>query len=75
MIQEVPSHSAYYPNNPVWDGEGCSSECSCCAQAGMPYFYRKLPVPINEDIEVRLSVNQAYADEAVIIEVMELYVM
>ena len=72
---QYPSHSTYYANNPVWDGEGCSSEYSCCAQAGMPYFYRKLPVPVNEDIEVRLSVNQAYADESVIIEIMELYVM
>ena len=70
-----PDISVYYTNNPVWDGIGCSSEYSCCAQAGMPYFYRNLPVPVNEDIEVRLAVSDVYAHEAVIIKTMELYVM
>ncbi|XP_065911845.1 uncharacterized protein [Dysidea avara] len=60
---------------PVWDGESCSSDNSCCSQAGMPYFYRRLPVPVKEDIEVRICNNQAFSDEGVLVGTMELYVL
>ncbi|XP_065911840.1 uncharacterized protein [Dysidea avara] len=70
-----PTKATYLPNNPVWDGEGCSSDDSCCAQANMPYFYRHLSMPVKEDIEVRLCNNQPYSDEAVLIGTMELYVL
>ena len=65
----------YYSSNPVWDGEGCTSEYSCCAQAGMPYFYRRLPVPVNDDIEVRLCNDEDFDTEAVLIGTMELYIL
>ena len=71
----VTQHSTYYPKYTVWDGEGCSSENSCCSQAGMLHFYRRLPLPVSENIEVRPCNNQAFSDEAVFIGAMELYVL
>ena len=32
----------YYLSDPLWDGSGCGSGNGCCAQIGMPWFYRKL---------------------------------
>jgi len=71
----LPLTSAYFPDNPVWDGEGCSSNNSCCAQANMPYFYRHLLMPVKEDIEVRLCKNEVFSNEGILIKSMELYVM
>jgi len=28
----------------MWDGTGCGAGNGCCAQIGMSWFYRKLPV-------------------------------
>ena len=65
----------YFPNDTLWDGEGCSSEYSCCSQPGMPYFYRSFPILVNEDIEVRLMADEAYSNEAILVGTMELYVL
>jgi len=70
-----PPRPEYFYDRPVWDGEGCSSHDSCCAQANMPYFYRHLIMPVKEDIEVRLCNNQVYTDEGVLVGTMELYVL
>ena len=44
----------YYLSDPLWEGNGCTSGNGCCAQIGMPWFYRKLPVPVAEDFEIRV---------------------
>ena len=33
-----------YPEDPLWDGDGCGPGNSCCAQTGMPWFCRTLPL-------------------------------
>jgi len=47
----------------------------CCAQIGMPWFYRKLPVPVADDFEVRICKNEGHGDEDIAIEKLELYVL
>jgi len=69
------SVGTYYIDNPVWDGEGCSSDYSCCAQAGMPYFYRQFPVIVYGDVEVRLSATETFSNEGTLIDTLELYVL
>ena len=64
-----------YYSAALWDGEGCSSNYSCCSQAGMPYFYQRLPVPVKEDIEVRICNNEIFSNEGVLVGTMELYVL
>ena len=67
-------HNAYYLSDPLWDGSGCTSGNGCCAQIGMPWFYRKLPVSIAEDFEIRNCKNEPSANEDLGIEKLELYI-
>ena len=60
--------------DPLWDGDGCGPGNSCCAQAGMPWFYRTLPQEVSEDIEVRLCSDQDIANEEVYVDLLEVYV-
>ena len=64
----------YYTSNPVWDGKGCTTGDSCCSQAGMPWFYRQIPVQVKESIEARICHDQSFADEGILVKDMELYV-
>ena len=64
----------YYNWDPLWDGEGCSLHSSCCAQPGLPWFYRQLPVASNENLEARICYDQSFWDEAVLVKEIQLYV-
>ena len=66
--------SRWYLNDPLWDGKRCPTGNSCCANSGLPYFYRTLPYVTTDNIEVRLCANQPRPDEDVGLEELELYV-
>ena len=66
--------SSYFLYDPLWDGSGCSGN-GCCAQIGMPWFYRKLPVPVDDDFEVRICKSEDHNDEDIAIEKLEIYVL
>ena len=76
-LGDVGTHEGhpYYISDPLWDGKGCGSVNSCCAQVGMPWFYRKLPLPVTEDFEVRICKDEVYAAEDVAVEKLELFVI
>ena len=63
-----------HTNDPLWDGAGCGPENSCCYNAGMPWFFRQLPTITTGNIEVRICTDQAFADEGVVVEQLQLYV-
>ena len=65
-------NSCYYLSDPLWDGSGCTSGNSCCAQIGMPWFYRKLPVCVNDDFDI--CKDDVHSHEDVAVEKLELYV-
>ena len=67
--------SSYYLSDPLWDGNGCTSGNGCCAQIGMPWFYRKLPVPVDDDFEVRICKSEGHSEEDIAIEKLEIYVL
>jgi len=46
----------------------------CCSQIGVPWFYRKLPVSVAEDFEVRICKNSNHADEDIAVEQLEVFV-
>ena len=50
-----PGHSAsiYYPDDPLWDGEGCGSASTCCEFNTPPWFCKSLPQPTSDDLELR----------------------
>ena len=73
----VNSRSVYYrlyPDDPLWDGQGCSSSSTCCSFNNPPYFTKQLPSPspTSDPIEARLCQWDTRNDSPV--EFMELYV-
>ena len=67
-------YKKWYLNDPLWDGAGCPTGNSCCANSGLPYFYRILPRVTTDNIEVRVCANQAFPDEDIGLEELEIYV-
>ena len=64
--------TGFHPDDPLWDGEGCSSNSSCCSFNNPPYFTKQLPSPTSDPIEARLRQFDVEDDSPV--EFMELYV-
>ena len=46
--------SAFYTNDPLWDGEGCATTSSCCVFNSPPWFCRTLPQSTTDDLDIRL---------------------
>ena len=68
------SDSQYYTEDPLWDGAGCSANNNCCTSTDQPWFFRQLTMKKQDNIEARLCTNQEFADEAVLVEQIQLYV-
>ena len=64
----------FYPDDPLWDGQGCGSVSSCCSFNSPPWFSKRLTSPTTEDIEMRLCADQDRNDEDITFEQLELYV-
>ena len=62
----------FYPDDPLWDGQGCGSNSTCCEFNNPPWFCKQLPQPTTDDIELRLCGNQS--DEDTPIEQVEIYI-
>ena len=62
----------FHPDDPLWDGEGCTSNSTCCSFNNPPYFTKQLPNPTTDDIEARICQLDSGDDSP--IEFMELYV-
>ena len=67
----------FYPDDPLWDGEGCGPLSTCCSFNNPPWFSKQLPSPTTDDIEMRLCANQDRNDhwiKDITFEQVELYV-
>ena len=64
----------FYPNDPLWDGQGCGPLSTCCSFNNPPWFMKELPSSTSDDIEMRLCANEARSNEDINIESVELYV-
>ena len=62
----------FYPDDPLWDGAGCSGTSTCCEFNNPPWFCQTLPQPTTDDLEVRICHIRGPEDTP--IEVVELYV-
>ena len=66
----------YYLSDPLWDGSGCGNGNGCCAQIGMPWFYRKLQITTAEDFEIRICKHgPSINDEDIAVENLELFML
>ena len=65
----------FFPNDPLWDGQQCDNEGTCCTGTNTPpWFSVELPDSTSNDIEVRICHNQDTIDEDSPIQLLELYV-
>ena len=62
-----------YPN-PLWDGAGCGPQNTCCSFNNPPWFYKQLPHPTTDNIEMRVCTDEDNNNENVAIESVEIYV-
>ena len=60
--------------NPLWDGAGCGPQNSCCSFNNPPWFYKQLPQPTTDNIEMRVCTDEDNANENVAIESVEIYI-
>ena len=64
----------FYPDNPLWDGEGCGPTNSCCSFNTPPWFSKQLSSPTADNIELRICTSEDESNEDVPIESVELYI-
>ena len=64
----------FYPNDPLWDGQGCGRLNTCCSFNNPPWFMKELPSPARDDIEMRLCTDGPRTEEDITFESIELYV-
>ena len=67
--------NTFFPDDPLWDGQQCDNEGTCCTGANNPpWFNVDLPDTTSDDIEVRICLDQGTTDEDTPIQLLELYV-
>ena len=63
----------WYTADPLWDGEGCGGSSTCCEFNNPPWFFKDVPQPTTDDIELRLCSDSDVRDEDVGLELVEVY--
>ena len=71
-----PHNDTYYTDALLWGGIGCTNDKdNCCANVGLPFFYRRFPMPQYEDrVEVRICTNEEFPEEAALVDSLLLYI-
>ena len=64
----------FYPNDPLWDGQGCGQHNTCCSFNKPPWFMKQLSASTHDNIEIRLCSDQGRSDEDIVFETLDLYV-
>ena len=67
-------YDEFFGEDPLWDGEGCSSQADCCGYNNPPWFCKRLSQPSTQDIEMRLCLNEHMVYGNVLIEMVDIYV-
>ena len=64
----------FYPDDPLWDGQGCGGTSTCCSFNNPPWFCKQLPQPTTDDIELRLCGDGDIVNEDTPLETVEIYI-
>ena len=64
----------FYPDDPLWDGQNCAENSTCCEFNNPPWFTKTLNAFTTDDIELRLCNTDPKQYEDVPLELIELYV-
>ena len=73
-LLKLSLNPSYVTSDPLWDGAGCGSRNTCCSFNNPPWFYRELPHPTADDIEMRVCRDETRINEDIAIEVIDVYV-
>ena len=65
---------AYYFNDTLWDGAGCTGGSSCCNDTTQPWFHHQLNQTTQDDIEARICTRGSFVRSSPLIDQLELYV-
>ena len=57
-----------------WSRGSCGSQFQCCSLNNPTQFYKQLPQPTTDDIEMRLCRDQSAGNENIFIDMIDLYV-
>ena len=68
------AHPGFRGDDPLWDGAGCEPPSTCCSFNSPPWFYKQLPQPTTDDIEMRVCRNEVASNEDIAIENIEIYI-
>ena len=58
----------------LWQGTDCTSSNACCSFNNPPWFYKQLPQPTTDDIEMRVCRDEDRGNEDVFIQIAVVYV-
>ena len=64
----------FYPNDPLWDGQNCTANSTCCEFNNPPWFTKTLNASTTDDIELRICTANSHQYVDVPLELIELYV-
>lgn len=64
----------FYNDDPLWDGQGCGPDSTCCGVNNPPWFCRELAETTTDHMEIRLCSDESNNGEHVPISVLEVYV-
>jgi len=70
---DVTNYSAYYFNDPLWDGSGCITS-NCCNNPTQPWFYGQLSGTTTSDIEARICSQYFYKYRSTLINQLDIYI-
>ena len=68
---EIRNFTAYYTEDPLWDGAGCDSSSTCCELNNPPWFCKALMESTSDDLEIRLCNAISGAD--ILITFIDIY--
>lgn len=68
-------HYVFYLDDALWDGQQCGSlESTCCISSKIPWFVKGLSSSTYDPIELRICTGESYPEEAIPIDITELYI-
>ena len=63
-----------YPDDPLWDGQGCRPSSTCCSFNSPPWFNVRLPNTTTDDIEVNIGARSVPNIADTPLELLVIYV-
>ena len=64
----------FHSDDPLWDGDGCTSNSTCCSLNNPPTFTKTLATLTTDDLELRLCFHHHSEYMDIAVELIELYV-